>query len=209
MGLKRVMVDAGHGGPPSNGLNYGAAANGAVEKDIVLSIALEMRRLFPSVRLTRSTDVGMSLGQRANIANAAKADVFISLHCNAYTPRPDARGWEIFSASGSSSGQLLAQQIHDGVFPVLPSGWPNRGLKTANYTVLTATKMPAVLLEFGFLTNPTDAAWLRKTSSQTALAQAIGESLGLDKDPTAPSGPTPQTLLASILEDIDQLKKLI
>lgn len=208
MGL-RVCCDPGHGGPPAPGLNYGAAANGAVEKDIVLSIALEMRRLFPSVRLTRSTDVSMSLSERARVANAAKADIFISLHCNAYTPRPDARGWEIFSASGSSSGQLLAQQIHDGVFPVFPSDWPNRGLKTANYTVLTATNMPAVLLEFGFLTNPTDAAWLRKTSSQTALAQAIGDALGLDQAPGELSGPTPQTLLASILEDIDQLKKLI
>ena len=69
--------------------------------------------------------------------------------------------------------------------------------------------MPAVLLEFGFLTNPTDAAWLRKTSSQTALAQAIGDALGLDQAPGELSGPTPQTLLASILEDIDQLKKLI
>jgi len=207
------MVDAGHGGPPTKGFNYGAAGFGVEEKSVVLSVALEMRNLFPdSVRLTRSTDTLLGLSERAGIANRAGADVFVSLHCNGYEPRPDARGWEIFHASGSGVGESLCQKIHNSVFPVFPEGWPNRGIKSANYSVLTNTTMPAALLEFGFLTNRQDAEWLSHKVNQIALAQAIGEGLGLSRS-QAPENPeeqeSPAKLVEKIQKELNHLASLI
>lgn len=213
----KVMVDPGHGGPVTSGYNYGAAANSVVEKHAVLTIALHMKELWPDeVRLTRSTDRLLTPSERADIANKADADLFVSLHMNAYNPRPAARGWEIFHASGSESGEKWAKKVAPRVYHTFPAGWPNRGIKSANYTVLVETKMPAILLEYGFLTNPTDAAWLSSTTNLHKLALSTGLGTGLP-DPfnkithpalkrLAESGP--DKLFEGIEADLAELKHL-
>lgn len=207
------MVDPGHGGPVTRGYNYGAMANGVVEKDAVLEIGLEMRRLWPNeVRLTRSTDRLLSLSDRADIANRANADVFVSLHMNAYNPRPSARGWEIFHATGSETGLDWCKKVSPKVFQSFPNGWKNRGIKSANYTVLTETSMPAILLEYGFLTNEQDAAWLRTKANLHRLALSTGIGLGLpysnrkERDQVITS---PNIVVSRIEADLELLKKMI
>lgn len=91
--IKTVVIDAGHGGkdPGASG------ANKTREKDIALAVALKLgeyiTKNFPDVKViyTRKTDVFLELHERAEIANQAKADLFIAVHCNA-SPNPDNYG---------------------------------------------------------------------------------------------------------------------
>lgn len=82
--VKTVVIDAGHGGH-----DIGCSGTHSYEKDVTLALALQTGKLiednFPDVKViyTRKTDVFISLLERANIANKAKADLFISFHCNA------------------------------------------------------------------------------------------------------------------------------
>lgn len=89
-----------------------------------------------------------SLAARCNEANAKGADIFISFHWNA----GGGTGTETYHYPGSSSGRKLAQKIHPRVVKAM--GFRDRGIKTANFYVLKHTKMPAILIEFGFMDAP-------------------------------------------------------
>lgn len=199
MAVTRLMVDPGHGGPSAPGLNYGATGNGLIEKDLVLRLGLKLRDLAPDVvRMTRSKDVNLALTRRAEIANAAEAEIFLSLHCNGYHD-PSARGYEDFHASGSTKGAELTRSVHDQVMTVLPFDYPDRGVKHANYTVLTHTRMPAVLVELGFITNGADAAWLAQDKNLEAIAQALllGCNVEVEKPDPKPVPSPPDGVIAS------------
>lgn len=89
-----------------------------------------------------------SLSARCNEANAKGADIFISFHWNA----GGGAGTETYHCPGSSSGKKLAQKIHPHVVKAM--GFKDRGIKTANFYVLKHTRMPAILIEFGFMDAP-------------------------------------------------------
>ncbi len=95
--IKTVVIDPGHGGKDPGALGYSTAR----EKDIVLKVGLKLgqylKENFPDVKViyTRENDVFVELHERAKIANEAKADLFISIHCNAATSKA-AYGTEIF-----------------------------------------------------------------------------------------------------------------
>jgi N-acetylmuramoyl-L-alanine amidase len=105
-----IVVDAGHGGE-----DLGAVGpRGTREKDVVLGVALELARLLESdpdftVILTRDDDTFIPLKRRAEIANEANADVFISLHANS-APRKSARGFETFFLSAAKSDEARATE---------------------------------------------------------------------------------------------------
>lgn len=152
-----VVIDPGHGGS-----DPGASSGGVVEKDLALIYALalggELCRLGVPVIFTRTTDVmpgGGSLGdglrERARIANNAGARGFVSVHFNA-SRNVNASGIWLLHMAGASGGEGFAEAIQrelgGAVYPDA-SGWTgNRGL-----AVLRGTRAPAVLLEYGFLTN--------------------------------------------------------
>ena len=104
-----VVIDAGHGGKDPGAQSANRKVN---EKDIALKVALRAGELIHSahpevtVKYTRRTDVFVELKERANIANKAKADLFISVHCNAAESR-GARGAEVF-VLGTEEGRTLA-----------------------------------------------------------------------------------------------------
>jgi len=158
----RVVIDPGHGGS-----DPGAAANGLVEKDLNLQVGLRLRELLEldtldtsggsewEVMITRTTDVFISLGGRTTLANNWPADVFVSIHHNAFSSSL-ANGTETFSFTNGGMSALLRNDLQDE--QLLAHGLNNRGPKTANFFVLRETNMPAVLSEAGFLTSPIDAA---------------------------------------------------
>lgn len=97
--LNVVVIDAGHGGEDVGAISI----NGHYEKDITLAISIELQKLFkkhfPKMKIvmTRTTDEFIELGTRASIANKAKGDLFISIHCNAAAEKPsDANGCETY-----------------------------------------------------------------------------------------------------------------
>ena len=161
----KIYIDQGHN--PENP-NAGAEGNGLREQDITYRVGIELAELLREnpefeVRLSRpNPTVGLgssnttSLQARVNDANSWGADYFISLHTNA-SSIPSATGVEAFAYSRPSRGFSLGEEIVDGISAA--TGLQNRGMKVRpGLYVLRNTAMPAVLVELGFITNPSDAA---------------------------------------------------
>src|SRR5690606_16074112 len=169
--MAKVFLDAGHGGK-----DPGALGNGLKEKDINLSVTLKVGNILKNhgvnVGYSRTTDVFLELADRASKANNFGADVFVSIHCNAFDD-PSAKGVETYSYPGSATGARLSKAIQDSI---ISSGayTANRGTKTANYAVLRLTNMPAALVELAFITNSQDASILRNRQDDLAVAVAKG-----------------------------------
>ena len=162
----RIYLDQGHN--PENP-NSGAEANGFREQDLVYAIgqrtAAMLRGYGFEVRLSRptpdtqlGTSVASSLAARVSDANAWGADYFISLHCNA-SDVTAASGTEAFVYRRDTDAEWLAYRLLRGVTDA--TGLPDRGITARpGLYVLRKTRMPAVLMELGFITNPGDAALL-------------------------------------------------
>ncbi|BAB05014.1 peptidoglycan-binding protein [Halalkalibacterium halodurans] len=165
-GHHKIFIDAGHGGH-----DPGAVGNGLREKDIALAISLYQKEALEdagySVMLSRSTDRFLSLKERTDKANAWGADLFISNHVNA----GGGRGSEVWCSIYGGVGRSYAERIANN----LSSLFYNRGVKTrqganGDYLhVIRESRMPAVLVEHGFIDNAGDA---RILASQQNLRQA-------------------------------------
>ena len=164
----KIYIDQGHN--PVNP-NAGAEGNGLREQDLVYTIGQRLAdRLRANgnyeVRLsrpTRDTQLGTStstsLSARVNEANRWGADYFISLHTNAATS-PSASGSEAYVYARGTRAFDFATDILDSLTEI--TGLRDRGVKPRpGLYVLRKTRMPATLLELGFITNPGDAALMR------------------------------------------------
>lgn len=160
----KIYIDQGHN--PQNP-NAGAEGNGLQEQTITYTVGVELANLLRQnpnfeVRLSRpdpntilGTSNSTSLAARVNDANAWGADYFISLHTNA-SSNPDANGTEAFAYSQPSRAFSLGEDVVDGISAA--TGLRNRGMKVRpGLYVLRRTAMPAILVELGFITNPSDA----------------------------------------------------
>ena len=214
-----VVIDAGHGGE-----DPGALGKASKEKDIVLPIALKVgqyiKENFSDVKVvyTRDKDVFVPLHERADIANEAKADLFISIHAN-WSEMNKVNGTETYALGAHRSEQnlevvmkensvitleedytihyegfdpkssesyiifSLMQNIHLGQSLAFATAVQNqfrdramrvdRGVKQDIFLVLWKTTMPSVLIETGFISNPTEEKYLKSEEGQTYLASAI------------------------------------
>lgn len=167
----KLYLDPGHGGTDS-----GAIGNGLLEKDITLDIALRIRSLLLNhyenveVKMSRETDVFVSLTDRTNAANTWQATYFLSIHIN--SADSSAKGYEDFIYSGlSDSSQTATYQniLHEEITKV--NGLFDRGKKKANFHVLRESNMPALLTENGFITNAEDAAKLKDANWRQKVAE--------------------------------------
>ena len=194
MAKKKVYIDPGHGGVDPGAIGV----NGTEEKDITLSVAKKIKDLLEEqgieVRMSRTTDKTLSLGQRTTDANKYNADAFVSVHCNAFNGV--AQGVETFSYTQSTSD--LAKDIQN---EVLKSGayTKNRGTKTAGFYVIRNTSMRAALIELAFIDNKEDNKILLNKQDEIAeaVARGICKHLGIkySEPPTEekPSGPVEDT----------------
>ncbi|SDE99963.1 N-acetylmuramoyl-L-alanine amidase [Pricia antarctica] len=173
-----IVIDPGHGGTDSGATGI----NGVREKDVVFKIAAEVLRLNRemfgdslAIYSTRYTDTLISLGNRTKLANALKADVFVSIHCN-QAIRNEAQGIEVYIKRGNGKAARLAGSFTAGLNQKL--GLKNRGIKYGNFQVLRETgNCPGVLLELGFLSNAEEAEHNDKKSSISAYALLVLETL--------------------------------
>ena len=167
-----VVIDAGHGGHDRGGIPGQRIA----EKDMTLDVALRLRNVLSAngyrVVMTRSSDVFVPLGGRVAIANSYRNAVFVCIHFNA-TGRSGASGIETYFYSRDSLP--LASAIHYYVTGGAPSA--NRGVRRRGYYVLRKTAIPAVLVECGFLTNPTEAAYAQSAGYRQKLAHDIAAGI--------------------------------
>ena len=171
-----VVIDPGHGGPDPGAIGIG----GIRETDVVLEVSKLVKKLLSEkgvkVMLTRKNEVELDLPPRVSFANNLDADVFVSIHANASRgKRRDINGLETFYFRGWR-GRLLAKRIQKQILRVSP-GSPDRGVKQGRFYVIKNTKMPAVLVEIGFLTGRLDARRLGKTTHRKRLAYAIAKGI--------------------------------
>lgn len=168
-----VVVDPGHGGR-----DPGSTSGRVYEKHLTLTTARELADLLTAVGarvfLTRTGDVEVDKYDRAYMANELGADVFVSIHFNAFI-RPDMAGTETFHHASSQAGERLARLVHNALRREL--GRPDRGVRTADFVVLRETAMPAVLVEALYLTNPEEEAMAADPAVQRRIAQAILDGL--------------------------------
>jgi len=208
--VQTVVLDPGHGG-----YDKGQVSRYGCEKDFALDVARKLRPLLQAkgvrVIMTREGDYFVPLEVRAKIANAARNSIFISIHFNATNDDPNATGFEIFSftprgapstsdtALTSSSFNMqpgsevdaqsmaLSACIYHSLLGHIPEY--DRGIKRARFAVLRLTKVPAVLIEGGFLTERGECRLIANKDWRAKLAAAIGvgienyRTLGVRKQP--------------------------
>ena len=171
-----VVIDPGHGGPDPGAIGIG----GIRETDVVLEVSKIVKKLLSNkgvkVKLTRNNEVDLELSPRVSFANKMDADIFVSIHANASRgKRRDINGLETFYFRGWR-GRLLAKKIQKQILRVSP-GSPDRGVKQGRFYVIKNTRMPAVLVEIGFLTGRLDARRLEKTAHRKRIAYAIAKGI--------------------------------
>ena len=171
-----VVIDPGHGGPDPGAIGIG----GIRETDVVLEVSKMVENLLTDkgvkVKLTRKNEIDLDLPPRVSFANNTNADIFVSIHANASRgKRRDINGLETFYFRGYK-GRLLAKRIQKEILRVSP-GSPDRGVKQGRFYVIKNTRMPAVLVEIGFLTGRLDARRLEKTAHRKRIAYAIAKGI--------------------------------
>jgi N-acetylmuramoyl-L-alanine amidase len=167
-----VVIDPGHGGFDRGGI----PRQRLPEKIMTLDVAQRLRAVLEAngymVVMTRNSDVFVPLPTRVAIANSYRDAIFVSIHFNS-AQRAGADGIETYFYSRESLP--LASAVHYNVASGAPS--PNRGVRRRGYYVLRKTRIPAVLVECGFLTNPTEAQHAQTTSYRQQLAEEIARGI--------------------------------
>src|SRR6266550_800169 len=208
--VETIVLDPGHGG-----YDKGQVSRYGYEKDFALDVARKLRPLLLSkglrVIMTREGDYFVQLEVRAQIANKARDSIFVSIHFNASNDDRNATGFEIFSFTPRGAPSTS----DSAVAPSAPSTQPgttvdaqstalsaciyhsllghlaeyDRGIKRARFAVLRLTKVPAVLIEGGFLTEKGECRLIANKDWRAKLAAAIGvgienyRTLGVRKQP--------------------------
>ncbi len=226
-----VMIDPGHGGKAAGTTGTGRYRN--TEKYIALNVALYLRKLIedgaPDIRplLTRTTDVDVSLNQRSVMANKAKADLFVSIHCNSLVnvkrDGPKIWGAETYVMSlnkldvnkdiaKKENADILLEdnykEVYKGFDPNDPASLisidlqqtkhlvgsiemakltqkhlgitaerKDKGVKQAVFWVICHNTMPSVLVEIGYLSNPTEEVFLHSEKGQRLVAKSLYDAI--------------------------------
>ena len=168
---RKVIIDAGHGGQEP-----GAVYEGRQEKEDALQLAFDvgnaLERRGISVSYTRVSDVYDSPYEKAAMANASDADIFLSIHRNAMPVPGTASGVENLVYEDSGTAGALGRKIGEAL---AEAGWTDLGVKERpGLVVLRNTKIPAVLVEVGFINNEKDNEFLDANMAATADAIADG-----------------------------------
>lgn len=178
---KTIVIDPGHGGGNPGAVGPG----GKYESQINLGVSLKLKKLLENngakVVMTRSTDryvaaPGSSLGQelqeRLDIAEANKADMFISLHSNSNSDQSIKGAMTFYHGDAN---RALAESVQRSL--IKATGAADKGIETATFYVLRNASMPSILVEMGFVSNPTEEQKLASSAYQDKLAQGIFQGI--------------------------------
>jgi N-acetylmuramoyl-L-alanine amidase len=169
-----VVIDAGHGGQDRGGAPYQRIPEKGYTLDTARRLARNLRRLGVRVVMTRDDDSFVSLSQRTYISNRYSAGdaVFVSIHYNSGW-REGAYGIETYYYSRRA--YRLAALVHPRVINAMNSA--DRGIRWRGYWVLRRNRLPAILVECGFLTNRAEAARIEDPDYRDRTARAIAGAI--------------------------------
>ncbi len=217
LGVSKIVIDPGHGGSDPGAPGY---IQGVWEKDIVLKLATNLAeklrsRLKCTVVLTRSTDRKLTLEERTAIANTERADLFISLHCNA-AQNKNLSGFETYILNLATDDQAiavaarenatskknisdleyiltdlmkhakieestrLAKDVHGAMIKGMQKKYSNindLGVKQAPFYVLLGARMPSILIEASFISNPEECKRLLTESYRNNICNSITDGI--------------------------------
>lgn len=178
-----IIVDAGHGGKDAGASSEKEKYE---EKELTLKTAVliseYLKKQGYKTILTRNHDVYVPLETRAEIANSVDADLFVSIHYN-YSTSKEAEGVEVYyykeekkpPSERITQSKAFAQEVLKKV--ISSTGAESRGLKQANFAVVRETKMPAILVEAGFLSNTKEREKLRDIKYIHAVAKGVASGV--------------------------------
>jgi N-acetylmuramoyl-L-alanine amidase len=168
-----VVIDPGHGGRDPGAIGIGGIQEKQINTTISNRVRQQLQAAGITVLMTRDSDVFVELETRAQMANRAGANLFVSIHANAISmSRPDVNGLETYYFS---SGERLARSIHSAVLRNV--NMRDRGVRQARFYVLRHTSMPSVLVETGFVTGAEDAARFRDPAAVNRIADGIARGI--------------------------------
>ena len=180
---KVVVIDPGHGGHDDGTTSQNKIYK---EKNVVLSIAYTYFRNYLNdedlkVYWTRKDDTYPTLYERAAFPKKVDADIFISVHMNSF-PKATPKGTEVFYSTRNNilqpnglSSYTMASMFLKNITSTFSTF--NRGVKTAAYVVTNMNTVPAVLLEYGFLSNEDDLAKFSKLENQDKAAEVLYDTI--------------------------------
>lgn len=168
-----VVIDAGHGGN-----DHGAKHELLTEKEITAQICDKIKALNTNENIeivfTRSGDNAMTLAERTELINQVKPDVVVSIHVN-YNKNSTTSGFEIYTPKADSATReksvAFATQLAEKLSGNINA--KNRGIKEAPFFILNKSEVPAMVVELGFLSNPSDREYLIADAGQEKIAQSV------------------------------------
>lgn len=167
-----IALDPGHGGNDRGT----TGTRGTDEKDLTLQtaelLAGKLKDAGATVIMTRNSDSYVSLRKRTSIAHEEGADAFVSMH---YDANPDRSITGFTTYYTQSAQQAFAQSVNEGLSGTIDL--PNRGTQPANYLVLRENRLPAVLIELGFLSNSSEERVLTSSYFREQASQGIYKGL--------------------------------
>lgn len=181
---KTIVIDPGHASIQPGGWSDPGAVGPTklYEKDVVLDIGLTVSKLLKAkganVIMTRTGDTSLTLGGRADVANNNKADIFVSIHCNANTSSSVSGTSTYFYDNGNGqyqSREKLAKSIQKEV--VKSAQRRDIGILQASFAVLRYTKVPSVLVETAFISNYEEEKLLADPEFRQKVAQGITQGI--------------------------------
>lgn len=177
-----VCIDAGHGGYDAGNIS----SSGIKEKNVDLAVALKAGKALENngikVVYTRNSDSTSwnkdnDLKSRFDIANNAKADYFISIHCNTYPDNTSAKGIETYYRDSDDVSPKLAQAVQSEL--VNGTGFTDRGAKAGlpQHQILRGASGNSIMIELGFMSNPSESSVLSTADFQDKSASAIANGV--------------------------------
>lgn len=180
--VKRVCIDPGHGGKDPGAISR----SGLQEKEVVLSTALllaaELKARGMDVRMTREGDSFVELEDRPAVASRTGCDLFVAIHANAIRD-PSYQGVEVFYWHGSWSAASTAVrregvELAEAIARACQrAGLSVRSVRGADYKVLRYSRVPATLVEIGYLTNRAEERALATRAYRQRVAEAIADGI--------------------------------
>jgi N-acetylmuramoyl-L-alanine amidase len=169
--FRTVVIDPGHGGH-DNGGQWGKVYEKHLALDTALRLEGYLKRMGYRTVMTRRGDYFVSLQDRAKIANRYRDAIFVSIHFN-YTWKQQVCGMETFYYN--SGGQPLARFVQGAM--IRNTRTQDRSAKFARYYVIRNTKMPSILVEGGFVSNPRERERMKSAVFREGIARGVAEGI--------------------------------
>lgn len=169
--FRTVIIDPGHGGHDKGG-QWGRVYEKHLALDTSIRLEAHLKKMGYNTIMTRRSDYFVSLPGRMQMANKTRNAIFISIHYN-YTWKQQVSGIETFYHNQPS--HQLAKDVHKGVMSRVKV--VDRGVKYARYYVIRNTKMPAVLVEGGFVSNSNERSRMKTAWFRDAIARGIADGV--------------------------------